>query len=130
MSNQNVLIISDSWNQNYWNILSHEIEDRVGVVRIALDSETPKPWSNSLWDTIVMDISDLDQLHNLIPEIHHEQPDGKIIIVSSTPTWKLTRDVIRLGATSLMRKTYHLDEVLLKLSSSPHSSDHSNHSVP
>ena len=62
-----------------------------------------------------MDISDVDDLHTMISRLHKELPDGRIIAVSSTPTWKQTREILRLGASNLIRKSSDVDELIEEL---------------
>jgi len=115
MNTQKVLIVSDANNQYYWISLTKGIRKNIGPVRIVLDKDISQQWDNHLYDVIVVDVSNIEDLHRLIPEIHQEQPRSYIIIVSSTPTWKQTREVIRLGAANLIRKSTDLDEVIQAL---------------
>jgi DNA-binding NarL/FixJ family response regulator len=115
MNTKKVLIVSDLGNQNYWNALTNEIKEKIGAVNIVLDKDLSWRRGNHPYDVIMMDISNLEDLHRLIPEIHHEQPRSRIIILSSTPTWKFTREVIRLGAATLIRKNSNLDEIISEL---------------
>jgi DNA-binding NarL/FixJ family response regulator len=50
-------------------------------------------------------MSALDVLHRLIPEIHQKQPESRVVVISSTPTWKMTREILRLGAADLIRRS-------------------------
>ena len=115
MNTKNILIISDAGNQYYWSALANEIKNNIGPVRIVLDKDISLWRINHPYDVIVMDVSNIEDLHHLIPEIHHEQPRSRIIIISSTPTWKETREVIQLGAASLIRKSSNLDELINEL---------------
>ncbi|HKZ34760.1 MAG TPA: hypothetical protein VJ179_02770, partial [Patescibacteria group bacterium] len=48
----------------------------------------------------------------LISLIRHQQPESKILIVSTSPTWKLARDAFYSGATDYVRKRYSKQEML------------------
>ena len=80
-----------------------------------LDKDISRRKIEHIYDVIVMDISDIEDLYCLIPKIHYEQPRSRIILVSSTPTWKQTREILRLGAKNLIRKSSNLDEVIHEL---------------
>jgi DNA-binding NtrC family response regulator len=115
MKTKKVLIVSDAGNQNYWRGLTNAITEKIGPVRIVMDKDIPALRFNNSYDLIVVDVSDIGDMHRLIPEIHQKQPTSRIAVISSTPTWKHTREVIRLGAASLIRKSYNPDEVIDEL---------------
>ena len=115
MNTKKVLIVCDSENQHYWSSLTNKIKEKIGTVSILMDKDYSQQKINHPYDVIVMDISNIEDLHSLIPKIHHEQPGSRILIVCSTPTWKQTREVIRLGASNLIRKSSNLDEVINEL---------------
>jgi DNA-binding NarL/FixJ family response regulator len=115
MNTKKVLIVSDSGNRYYWSALTNEIEKKIGPVRIVLDNDISRRINNHSYDVIVVDVSNIEDLYRLIPKIHHDQPRSRIIIVSSSPTWEQTRDVIHLGAAKLIRKNSDLDEVINEL---------------
>lgn len=117
MSNKKTLIVSDDGNQNYWFELTGEIKKQVGPVSIVSDKDVSQQRNEQTYDFIVIDVSDIEDLYRLIPEIHQNQPGSCIVIVSSTPTWKQTREVIRLGASSLIRKSTNFEDVIEELQS-------------
>jgi DNA-binding NarL/FixJ family response regulator len=113
--NRNYLIVSDSGNQPYWSSMVTLMKAKVGSVQIILDEDFMRIKIKQPFDVIVVDVSNIEDLHTLIPQIHREQPSGRIIVVSSTPTWKQTREVIRLGAANMIRKSSNVDEVIAEL---------------
>jgi len=115
MNTKKVLIICDSEYQYHWGGLANAIKGKVGAVDIILGNDISQWWNNHQYDVIVVDVSNIENLYSLIPEIHNELPSGRIVIVSSTPTWKQTREVIRLGAFNVIRKSSNLDEFINEL---------------
>lgn len=115
MNNKKILIVSDAENQYYWSALTNEIKEKIGPVHILLDKDLSWKKIDDRYDVVMMDISNIEDLHNLIPGIRHDQPESRIIIISTTPTWKETRQVIRLGASNLIRKSFNLDEIINEL---------------
>jgi DNA-binding NtrC family response regulator len=115
MKTKDVLIISDAENQGYLKALADAIREKIGPVRTVMDRDVAPGWNGRHYDVIVVDVSNLESLYRLIPEIHRDHPKSHIIIISSTPTWKQTREVIRLGAANLIRKSSDLDEIIDEL---------------
>ena len=111
MNTQKVLIVSDTDNHPYWSAMTHEIEEKIGPVHIIKDKDIFRRKIDHLYEVIVVDVSDIEDLHRLISEIHQEQPKSRILILFSSPTWKAAREVIRLGAADVIRKSADLDEV-------------------
>ena len=112
MNKQKVLIVSDANNQNYWSAFTNETRRKINAENVVLGSDLSWRKGNHPYDAIVIDISDLNDLRNIITEIHHDHPKSRIIILSSSPTWKFAREVIRLGAATLIRKSSNPDEVI------------------
>jgi len=117
MSKKRTLIVSDDGNQNYWLKITEEIKNQIGPVRNVSDKDVSQQSSEQKYDFIVIDVSDIEDLYRLIPEIRRDQPESYVVIVSSTPTWKQTREVIRLGASSLIRKSTNFEDVIEELQS-------------
>jgi DNA-binding NarL/FixJ family response regulator len=112
---QKMLIISDEGSQSFWQALTGEIKETIGPLRLILDEEVPAKGFKQTYDPIVMDVSDPENLHRMIPGIHEAMPESRIIIVTSSPTWKETREVLRLGAATLVRKSSNPEDMLAEL---------------
>jgi len=115
MNNKKILIISDIENLPYWRAIANNIKEKIGPVRIYVDEKFFLQMFEETYDLILVDISNIENLYNMIPKIHHEKPKSRIIIVSSTPTWKQTREFIRLGAANLIRKRSNQDDFIDEL---------------
>ena len=115
MSGKPILVVSDDGNQSYWSSVAQKIKDQVGSLHIVLAKEVSRQHTDHMYDVVLLDVSDIEELYLLIPEIHREQPRSRVIVVSSTPTWAMTREVIRLGASSLIRKSSNLDQIIDEL---------------
>jgi DNA-binding NarL/FixJ family response regulator len=116
MNKKKFLIISDAGNKHYWDAITNNIGAKANSVHIILNQVLPLQRIDRHYDVIIMDISHVEDLFRTIPEIHAQQPKGRIIVVTSTPTWKFTREVLRLGAADLVRKDSHLDLIFEELS--------------
>ena len=115
MTSKKILIVSDAGNKPYWDASADEIREEIGPVTVVPDTQVSTRAASHRSDVILIDISSIADLHELIPRIHQEQPESRIITVSSTPTWKQAREVLRLGAANLIRKSSNLDEVISEL---------------
>jgi DNA-binding NarL/FixJ family response regulator len=110
-----VLIISDTDSQSFWKAVEPEIERIIGPIKMVLEKNVPPDGFKQSYDPILMDISDPEDLYNLLPIIHKDQPESRIVIVTSAPTWKQTREVLRLGAATLVRKSTNPQDMLVEL---------------
>lgn len=116
MSPSSVLIITDIDSMEYWNTLTEAAKHKAGSVRIERDQAIDPKGFPQKYDWIVLDVSDLKALYQLIPMLHEQQPTSRIIVLTSAPVWKLTREVFRLGAADLIRKPANPELVLEALS--------------
>lgn len=112
MSSSSVLVITDVDSMEYWNALSEAAKHKVGSIRIEQDQAVDPKGFPQKYDWIVLDVSNLKILFQLIPMLHKQQPTSRIIVLTSAPVWKLTREVFRLGASDLIRKPANPDRVL------------------
>jgi len=110
-----LLIISDEEGMAYWNTLSGTAKKKVGFVHIQLDKDIATQMIHEQYGAILIDISDISDLYRMIPVVHLEQPASRIIVVTSAPVWKFTREVLRLGAADLIRRRYTSDQVINEL---------------
>jgi DNA-binding NarL/FixJ family response regulator len=111
------LIICDEENRPYWDLISGEIRRKLGQVSLHFNSTLKGKSLTQAAEVVIVDISDIETLHRVIREVHEGQPASRIIVVSSTPTWKQTREVLRLGAANLIRKSSDADELIDALQS-------------
>jgi DNA-binding NarL/FixJ family response regulator len=112
MITKKVLIISDVDSMDYWDTLTEAAIEKAGLVRIELDQDVATQRIQQEYGLIIMDISDLKILYHHITAVHEQQPASRIVVLTSVPTWKLTREVLRLGAADLIRKSPNPDVVL------------------
>jgi DNA-binding NarL/FixJ family response regulator len=117
MDKRRILVVSDEGSQPYWLELKAMLSAQIGPVRILLDRDAPRARLRGKFDLIVMDISDIESLHTLIRRYLKLQPGARLLTVTTTPTWKQTRDVLKLGAASVIRKSADPQEMLQDLQS-------------
>jgi DNA-binding NarL/FixJ family response regulator len=115
MDNWKILIISDKESQSYWKAMTSEINERIGPVRIFQENGLSEEIIDYPYDLVILDISKINELHHMITKIHLERSEIRIVVVTSSPTWKLTRDVYRMGAASLIRKSANQEKILQEL---------------
>lgn len=115
MDKRRILVVSDEGSQPYWLELEPMLSAQIGSVRILLDRDAPRARLRGKFDLIVMDISDIESLRPLIGKYQRLQPAARLLTVTTTPTWKQTRDVLKLGAASVIRKSADPQEMLLEL---------------
>jgi len=115
MDKRRILVVSDEGSQPYWMDLKPMLSAQIGPVRLLLDRNAPRARLHGGFDLIVMDISDIESLHTLIERYRRLQPAARLLTVTTTPTWKQTRDVLKMGAASVIRKSADLQEMLQEL---------------
>ncbi len=104
------MIVSDKDNRKYW-------EASTLPARIVLDKDLPFERIDQKCKVILVDISIINDLFEAIRYIQANQPGSRIIVVHATPTWKFIRAVLESGASDLIRKTSHPDEIFKRISS-------------
>ncbi len=110
-----VLIISDVQNENYWKPIVDVIRRRIGTGKIVDERIILQQNICPRFDLSVVDASNLARIPEIVQFLHLKEPGGKIIIVSTTPTWKKAREAFQIGATDYIQKRADPNEMASEL---------------
>jgi len=106
-----ILIISDEENMKYWQPMLEVIRRRIGPTTTIFEKDVLNQGFFKPSEIIVVDATDVASLPQLVRFIHDLIPEGKIIIVTATPTWKQAREAFHIGATDYIQKRYDKEEM-------------------
>lgn len=115
MDKKKVLIVCDAENLPYWDTLSKAVIKKIGSIDKELYKNITPQIIAKKYDLIILDISIIENLYSMISTLHQNEPSCRIIVVSSVPTWKFTREVLRLGAADMIHKGSDPDKILQEL---------------
>lgn len=66
---------------------------------------------NSDYDLVIIDSLAVENVPQLVSAIRNQQPDTRVVVVTSSPTWRRARDAFYAGASDYIRKSYDSKEL-------------------
>ena len=105
------LLVSNSPSDPWVRILQ-EVVTSLGSLQIASKQETIKLVSQRDYDLLVVDAAKVEDVFCLVSSIREQQPDARILVVTTSPTWRRAREAFRAGATDYIRKSMNKTELL------------------
>ena len=64
---------------------------------------------------IVIDAAKVEDVFLLISSIRAQRPEARVVVVTTSPTWRRAREAFRAGATDYIRKSLNKRETLAAL---------------
>ena len=106
-----ILLINGS-SDGYWRQVLQEALSPLGSVAIAEEREALSQVLRQQHDVIIIDASAVTKAFELVSEIRRMRPDARVVIATTSPTWRLAREAFHAGATDYVRKTLVHSEIL------------------
>ena len=107
----NILLINGSHDHDWADTLKGAI-NTLATLKIAREEDVIKHISLSKYDLIILDAVAVKNMSLLIARINSQQPDIRIIVATSSPTWTRAREAYQAGAIDYMKKTLNKEEIL------------------
>jgi DNA-binding response OmpR family regulator len=109
----NIVFVSDIEGDSYWyQVLSESLTGYGPVIQInEQDIDITNEFSHSM-RLVILDAGNVDNLLGDIAKIRANSPNSKILVVSASPTWKESREVIYAGANDYCKKFLNNKDIL------------------
>jgi len=104
------LLISNSPDDPWIQILQ-EVVTSLGSLQIAGEPEAIKLASQRNYDLFVIDAAKVENIFCLVSSIKEKKPSARILVVTTSPTWRRAREAFRAGATDYIRKSMNKAEL-------------------
>lgn len=107
------LFISTPLNRSFAEVLAQVLAP-YGVLEVSAWQDQP-PLSS--YDLVFLDAGVIAEslspagLSASLAQLLREHPDARIVITSASPTWKRTRDALKVGALDIIRQTLNADRL-------------------
>ena len=96
---------------------------QAGLATVTLDVATKNTIDEHLvgssYEVILIDGLVDEEVPELIGHIHRQQPAARLIVASSSPTWRRARDAFDAGAYDYVRKPHNVQEITRTSAPSP-----------
>lgn len=96
------------WFQNLANALT-----ALGTLQVFPQKEAIQHIRQDQYDLVIIDKSFAKNELHLIERIRSLQPDARIIAITSTPTWRQIREILKAGAMDYISKSMSEREYFL-----------------
>ena len=82
---------------------------------MAREADVFKNRTQADFDLIVIDVTDVSDMPRLVAAIQSRNPNGKIVIATSAPTWGEAREAFYMGAADYLRKQPDVEEMVASM---------------
>ncbi len=106
-----ILHIGGHDNSTWVTILGNSLTP-LGQLDAISDSEIASYLHQKHYDLIILDAATLNNVETLITNLHQQQPNIPIVVMTTSPTWQRARRVLLAGATDYVRKSLDADTLL------------------
>lgn len=98
-----------------WGQVIRAASDELGQLQITSECDGLKLIKHNAYDLIIVDAAGVAEVNQLVCHIHTQRPETKIVVVTTSPTWKRARDAFRAGAVDYIRKSLDTTKILSTL---------------
>ena len=108
------LLIGGSHNDP-WQQLIKEASSALGTLQIGREIDALKLARQLDYDIIIIDAAKIENTVLLVSSIRIQRPDAKIVVATTSPTWRRARGAFEAGATDYIRKSMTKREIQIEL---------------
>jgi DNA-binding NtrC family response regulator len=108
----NVLLVNGSHNHQWADTLKDVLGTYATLV-ITLEADAINLIKIQKYDLVILDAVVVNDLSLLIARIKSQQPNTRVIVATSSPTWTRAREAFQAGAVDYMTKSLNKREILL-----------------
>lgn len=106
------MLIASNADENYWIPILEKAPLPLGSIKYCKVSKVLKHISGQKHELIILDATNINDTPELVTSIRRIFPEARIIVATSSPTWKLAREVFYAGAIDFVRKTTDQEAIL------------------
>lgn len=89
------------WFQKMVKILSS-----MGTLQVVSQGQATHLINEHKYDMVIVDTASIDDESQVITKVHLKQPQARIVVITTTPTWRRAREVLlHSGAMDYISKT-------------------------
>lgn len=109
-----VLLISGA-QEDYWRQVVEDALASLGTLQFAEEQEALDLVLQQSYDMVIVDATAVVDASSLVSRIKARQPNTRIVVATTSPTWTRAREAFYAGATDYIRKSLDTEEILSAL---------------
>jgi len=110
----NFLLITNA-SETAWLSTFEETLARLGTVRVATEKEANEEFLKLPYELIIIDAATVEQPVTLAQKFHNLKPDVRVAVMTTVPTWREARDILRAGVVDYFPRTLPSQELLVTI---------------
>jgi len=111
MSRYRFLLVSNSPG-DYGHRVLEEALSALGPLQFAGEQRLASLLSGQAYDVVIVDAGAVTSAPDVVSQVRALNLNAKIVVVTSSPHWKIARAVFRAGATDYLLKSLDRAEIL------------------
>lgn len=110
----NFLLITNA-GETTWLTTFEETLARLGFLRVATEKEANKEFLKLPYELVIIDAATVEEPVPLAQKFHDLKPDTRIAVMTTVPTWREARDILRAGIVDYFPRTLPSQELLITI---------------
>jgi DNA-binding response OmpR family regulator len=98
-----ILVITAVPHDDWASKLARELQN-LGLVAFAREGDLSEKWSQESYDLFVVDASAVGSADQLVSRLRAALPDGRVVVMTASPTWRRARAVFEAGGMDYLSK--------------------------
>jgi DNA-binding response OmpR family regulator len=110
----NFLLITNA-SEAAWLSAFAETLARLGVVQVAIEEDAIEEFLRAPYELVIIDAATVKEPVSLARKLHDLKPDARVAVMTTIPTWREARDILRAGAVDYFPRTLSSQELLVTI---------------
>ena len=114
MSTYRFLLVSNSPG-DYGHRVLREAVSTAGSLQLASEEEVTSQLGEQAYDVVIIDAGAVTSAPEVVERVRGLDPNTRVVVVTSSPHWKIARAVFQAGATDYLLKSLDRAEILANM---------------
>jgi len=98
-----------------WSSVLRQALFPLGELRIIPSGEAVRALSKDDYQAIIIDAGEVHDVITMLSRLRAQQPEARIVVATTVPTWQRAREALRAGAADYIRKSLDEKELCSKI---------------
>lgn len=108
------LLITNA-GETTWLTAFEQTLSRLGDLRVTTEKEATETFSKWSYELVIIDSATVEEPLSLAQKLQSRKPDTRIAVMTTVPTWREARDILRAGIVDYFPRTLPSQELFITI---------------
>jgi len=99
-------LLIDGRRDPCWQQMVNDVLMPLGTLRVSNEREAVQHILQCDFDLVIIDAIAVENVPLLVSRIRAQCPNARVVVATTSPTWRRAREAFRAGATDYIRKSF------------------------